>query len=222
MMSSRVALDIESVSNERAAEWNSKKEIKAPANYKDPDKIKEYVARERLKLGSKDALSWVTGKLFSFATVDIKTGEPFFLHSLDEKELLLEITDQCSGRDVYTKSGKLFDFPFLVGRYMYNKLPVPTFLIQKSFQHDVDDFFSWSSSNPQRGSLESYAHGLGISGKHGDYKTAEKLYTAMLIGDSTPEMVEELKVYNIQDSMIVREMVQRYYGYSLDQTGQQN
>jgi len=216
MFGSKVCLDIETVANERAPSWFSKVEVKAPSNYKDEDKIKAYVESARNKLGSKSALTWHTGKAFSFALADINNDETLFMHSLDEVELLKTIATECAGREVYTKSGKLFDFPFLVGRFLANSVPLPAFLVQKTFQYDVDDFFSWSQSNGQRMSLDAYAHGLGITGKTGSYDMAQKLYTEMITGGSNVAKLEqELEDYNIQDVLIVREIVRRYQGIGL-------
>ena len=209
---SRCCLDIETVENERAALWYGTVEVKAPSNYKDQDKIDAYIAAARNKLGSKAALTWNTGKMVSFAVCGVKETSEQFFWGLDETELLLKLIEVVGTREVYTKSGKLFDFPFLVGRLLANNIEVPTFLRQKSLMLDVDDFFSWSSANPQRMSLDAYAHGLGISGKAGSYTLAGDLYTAAITGGETTELEAQLKEYNIQDVLIVREMVRRYLG----------
>lgn len=212
-MESRICLDIETVENENAPKWWANVEVKAPSNYKDQEKIDKYIADARMKLGGKSALTWHTGKVLSFATCGVADDtDPFFFWSIDEAEVLKKLIEAVGTREVYTKSGKLFDFPFLVGRLMANNIEIPTFLRQKSLMKDVDDFFSWSQSNSQRLSLDAYAHGLGIAGKSGDFKVINYLYGAALMGEDTTELEAKAKEYNIRDVLIVRELVRRYSG----------
>lgn len=212
MMESRCCLDIETVRNERAGDWYADVKVSAPANYKDPDKIEAKVKELRGKLEEKAALTWHTGRVISYAVCGVKTDGAVFEWDLDEAVLLRKLAETIGTREVYTKSGKLFDFPFLVGRYMANKIEVPTFLRQRSLQFDIDEFFSYSSANQQRMSLDAYAHGIGMSGKAGNYKLADALYYAAISGEDTKEIEKELEEYNIQDVNIVREIVRRYTG----------
>lgn len=209
---SRIALDIESVPHERADDWYSGVSVKAPSNYKDEAKIKAYVDAARAKLGQKAALSWHTGKVLSFAVADVKTNESLFFWGLDEVKVLDQLELYCTGRTIYAKSGKLFDYPFLIGRYMANKMPVPRFLKSNETKKDVDDFFSYSNANPQRGSLQAYAHGLNIAGKDGDFSIASKVYYDSLAGLLSEDDVKKLETYNKQDALIVADMVRRYEG----------
>ena len=207
-----VSLDIETVPHETAEDYLSNVKVSAPSTWKDKDKIKQREEENRSKLLSKAALTWYTGKVFSFAVSPIDGSEPVFFYSLDEKEVLKQISKVCSGKIVYAKSGKLFDYPFLIGRYLSNEIVIPQFLKDSTSKLDVDDFFSYSSANPQRSSLEAYAHGLGISGKSGDFGIVGKVYNALMLGDCKQEDIDELKQYNIQDAVIVSEMVRRYRG----------
>ena len=210
-MEARICLDIETVGNERATEWFAKTEVKAPSNYKDQAKIDKYVEDARRKLESKAALTWHTGKVFSFAVCGVHDDNATFVHGLNEEAVLNSLTELVGDRTVYAKSGKLFDYPFLVGRYLANDIQVPSFLRDKNRMLDVDDFFSWSQSNNQRLSLDAYAHGLGISSKAGDFSVVQKAYDALVTqSDEAEGLIEQLKAYNIQDVLIVRELVRRY------------
>jgi len=210
-----IAIDIETVRHERADAWWNKTEIKAPANYKDQVKIDAYIKEKKAALGSKSALTWHTGKVFSIAFGNIEGDTIDFNVDLDEAKLLTylsDMTNKVNIQKVYSKSGKTFDYPFLVGRYLANKLTPPRFLSERSCLYDVDDFFVYSAASSQRMSLEAYAYGLGIEGKFGDYTIVDKVYSGMITNTCSEDDLSLLMKYNKQDVEIVKEMVKRYYG----------
>lgn len=209
-----IAIDIETVANEESTAWWDEFEIEAPKNYKDPEKIKALEIEKRKALYGKSALTWHTGKVFSFATVSIEDPtKKFFMHSLDEKDLLETLSLYCKGQELWSKSGLTFDYGFIVGRMMKHGVDVPTSLDKFQLAKDVDNFFGRSAASGQRLSLNAYAHGLGIGGKDGSYKIVGKVYDQMITGDVNEADVEELKRYNLRDAEIVAEMVRRYRGY---------
>lgn len=209
----RMILDIETVKHENADTWWLTKEVKAPSNYKDEEKIKRYIEDARKKLGSKSALTWHTARMFSFSYSFTDSDEIFFAFDLDEAKLLSKLHDISKHHTIYTKGGKGFDFPFLIGRYMAHSLPMPMFLKNSSSRHDVDEFFSYSMACDQRGSLDMYAFGLGIEPKKGTFQIVEEVYADMLIGnndDEAKERLAKLEEYNKHDVYIVKEMLRRY------------
>jgi len=210
----QIGFDIETVMNERAPQWWDTVKIEAPKNFKDPEKIKAAIDEKKAKLYSKSALTWHTGKVFSFAAVSVKNPkETKFFHSLDEKEVLNEIAKACNGKEVFAKHGKHYDYPFLVGRYLANSIAVPSFLRGKQMAREVNDFWSYSQSCDQILNLEATAYGLGIEGKFGDFKIVGQVYDSLITNTCTPEMLKQLEDYNIQDAAIVAEIVRRYNGY---------
>jgi hypothetical protein len=207
---SQCVLDIETVMNERAMDWYATKQYKAPSHYKDDQKILDYIDNARAKDMNNAALEWNTAKVFTFAVSDVNGDNFVFVYSLDEREVLARLSKLVGEKTVWSKSGKVFDYPLLIGRYIANKMVLPSFLKDRVRQKDVDDFFGFSQSSPQRGSLERYAHGLGVDGKTGSYKLAQTTYDLMVTGQEHMEELTQLRDYNIQDAVIVREMVRRY------------
>ena len=86
-----IAIDIETVPLQNHMEWWAKSEVKAPSNYKDETKIKEYIDKAKSELGNKSALTWHTGKVASFSIVDIYTMAVSHYASVNEIELLDKI-----------------------------------------------------------------------------------------------------------------------------------
>lgn len=209
----QIAIDIETVVNERAIEWWDKAPIEAPKNYKDPEKVEAYIKAKKAEKYTKSALTWHTGKLFSFATVNVKDPtDIFFQHSLDEKRLLETIAVACSCMELWSKSGLDFDYGFIVGRMIVHGVKVPASFYKFQMCKDIDTYFGRRGCG-QILSLEAYAHGLGIEGKFGDYKIVGETYDAVVTGTCTQEQVDKLEKYNVQDAAIVAEIVRRYNGY---------
>jgi len=98
--------------------------IKAPANYRDPSKIAEYVAEkeaEQIERAGLDVdLCQVTGVgiMDSTGLVSIKT-----LRAYTEAELLEWVDSQLLGRHAVSYNGLKFDWPVLMRRAVYLEVP---------------------------------------------------------------------------------------------------
>ena len=205
-----LAVDIETVTQgQKAKEYTDLEKIKAPSNYKSEEAIKKYIDAEREKKGMKHALSWHTGKVLSVAWEDVKTGEQGFFWSLEEVEVLNKIVEMWSGCNLIGKSALDFDFPFLRGRYIANKMPIPAVLKDRNRMYDCDDFLSWSKSCGQRGKLDAYAHAMGMELKSMDGSHVGTLYDRIVL-ENDQKAIDELEEYNIYDAAIVAEMTRRY------------
>ena len=211
------AFDIETATNDRASDWFDKVEVKAPSNYRDPAKIEAYITDQKAKLMNKGALSWATGRVISCAIVNIDDrSDVRYNFNINEKELLKDISVQLS--DVSTLWGmnnQNFDNPFLIGRFMFHKLPVPQIL--KDRANDINNFFGYSSQSGQRGSLDSYLHGLGMELKPMKGSQIPKMFTEYMFNlmlKKNPEQQEHflrtLEEYNISDAVAVADIVERY------------
>jgi len=214
------AIDIETVSQgKRAIKYTDAKHYSAPSNYKDQEKIDANIEGQREKARGKHGLHWVTGKVFSVALVDVYGGdEPVFFSGLEESTVLEALRPYLQGNRLIGKTSKMFDFPFLIGRYMANGGGVPRALRTKNMLYDVDDFFGYSASSLQRTSLDAYAHGIGYKSKPMNGSAVQSLYNSILDAkiqkDETAEAVlwTQLKEYNIHDCEVVKQMTLAYYG----------
>ena len=161
-----MAIDIETASQgKRAKDFHSTVVLKAPKNFKDQEKIDANIAAQREALGSKDGLTWHTGKVISFAWEVVDTGVQGFFFSANEAEVLKAFTEVTAKFNLIGKESKDFDFPFLRGRYMANKIAQPSGLMDFRRQYDCNDFLGNSRACGQRLKLDYYAHALGIEAK---------------------------------------------------------
>lgn len=208
-----LAFDIETVKN-RAADEYVKKHMKVKyGNTKDPEK-KEIKRRTAIDDGlNKAGLNWVTGKVCSFALVDTESLQEQYVFSSDEGKVLAEFSELVRGAKLVGMSSAGFDIPFLVGRFMAYDLPVPAQLKER-YPEDVNNYFGYSNAFNQRGSLDSYAWGLGMEMKTSNGGAVQGLYDAITMGkDETikSEAYETLKDYNVHDSIIVANMYNKYH-----------
>lgn len=212
------SIDIETFTQgKRANEYTDAKDYKL-GNVKDPDKVKVALMKKKEEARRKHALSWWTGKVISVAVVDVfGDDEPLCFYGHDEK-VILEQLATCLNRpcNIIGKSNDMFDNYFLIGRYMLHKLDIPKVLKPqfRSRQFDVDKFFGYSAQSSQRGSLNDYAHGLGIETKTMKGSDVHDLYSQIMISDEKEanRLWKELVDYNIHDSEIVAEMARRFAG----------
>lgn len=212
-----VALDIETVSQgKKAVAYTEKYQKFKTGNVKDPVKLEAKIGELKAKALGEHGLSWVTGKVISCALVDMKTGEEEVYAGHDEREVLLQVLEATRSCQIWGKTSKNFDFPFLVGRYMALELPLPSFLKIASRQGDVDTFFGWSTASTQRSTLDSYAYALDLDMKTMKGSAVQSLYDQIIMAESSGDMKRaeelwgQLKEYNLGDSRIVRHMYNRY------------
>lgn len=213
------AIDIETVSQgARAEEYSQNVEVKT-GNIKDPEKIKAKQDEALVKARSMLGLSWVTGKVFCVSLVNCDTGERKSFIGFNELEMLtalrIHLDKTLSGMShLYAKSGKDFDYPFLIGRYIANNARLPKIFKEKYSVLDIDDLLTMNKQSSQRDKLSAYAHGMEIDGKlmHGS-KVQDEYNRALLAkGDDQVQILKDMVDYCEQDAVIVAEFVKRYYG----------
>ena len=200
-----------------ADKYTDEKDYKL-GNVKDPDKIKAALKKKREDARRTHALHWFTGKVISVALVDVLGDEAeLCLSSHDEKELLTELAGRLNRPcKLVGKSSDMFDYGFLVGRYMANNLEVPGVLKRREKLFDIDKFFSWSAQSSQRGSLQDYAFGLDMEGKTMKGSDVAELYSQIIVDEMetgiTSPLWQDLIEYNLQDARIVADLTRRYIG----------
>jgi len=210
------AYDIETADNEQANEYFAKVHVKAPTNYKDEEKIKKYIENQRSILSKKAALSWFTGRVISYAIVDIDNPKTVrYGFDIDEKKLLTKFNaDMADVSTLWGMNNKSFDNPFLVGRLLVNNLPIPQALKQRA--NDINDFFGWSSQSSQRGKLSDYLFAFGIKEKPMDGSQVPVLFNNIIHAlmskniEEAKSLKKKLKDYNIFDAKAVASIVRRY------------
>ena len=213
------SIDIETFTQgKRANEYTDNKTYKL-GNVKDPDKIEAALAKKKEEARRTHALHWWTGKIISIALVDVLGDEPEVCFSGHDEKLLLHelamyLNKPCK---LIGKSSEMFDFRFIIGRYMALDVEIPRVFKQNSKLFDVDKFFGYSAQSSQRGSLAVYAHGLGLDGKTMSGSDVHGLYERIMMTEPVDKIAgaklwDELVEYNLQDARIVAEMARRYIG----------
>jgi len=214
------ALDIETVSQgKRAKDYVDKKRFTAPSNYKNADSIAKNIQEQKDAANKKHGLSWITGKVVSVALCDVfGDDEDIVIYGIDEVEILMKLAPYMEGQKLIGKTSFMFDFPFLVGRYMANGLTVPHSLKLKGSLYDVDTFFGWSAASSQRGSLDGYAHGIGYKSKPMHGSAVQGLYDTILMAMAEDDQAavaagwKELSDYNLHDTLATKQLALAYYG----------
>ena len=221
-----LSIDIETARNDRAFEYTDLAEYTAPGNIKDPAKIAAAIEEKKKKAADQHALTWWTGRVISCALVEVANGinVQAVIKNFDEKKLLIDLTDKLQffgAHELWGKNSKTFDFPFLVGRYMANKIPVPPVLKLRDALKDIDDIFGFSSASSQRGKLDAYFFGLGLDLKLMHGSDIGPLWDQLLLARAsqdaqTEEMVwKQITEYNLADADGTAEIVKRYKGDDL-------
>lgn len=117
--------------------------VQAPANYKDPVKIANYISEEQIKMRDRMALNAYHGLIACIGIGSIfNAHEPVVLHGDDislasEKDLLARtgaVLKDLAGKSQLAIVGynvRDFDLPFIYGRLMANEINWPTNIMPK-------------------------------------------------------------------------------------------
>lgn len=172
---SAIIFDIETGPRSRAELAEIVPTFEAPANWKDPEKIRAHVAEKEADWFQSAALSAVTGRVLAIGHLDTATGECGFLASGDEA------ADLAAFWRFVTSFGALraqlvgfnsnrFDLPFLIRRSWLLGVPVPAPLTAGRFLpfDCVDILDTWRCGVREDSiSLDSLARFLGVGRKTG-------------------------------------------------------
>lgn len=156
-------------------------EFTAPANYKDPDKIKSNIAEQQAQWKERAALSAESGRILVIGIMD---GTGFNVFEGDEKQLLsdfwgwLAIHQLDNGHQVIGFNIMDFDLPFIVRRSWKHNIQMPRIVRAGRYWNEliVDLMQLWACGNRQQTiGLDRLAKYLGVGAKNGDGKDFAKL-----------------------------------------------
>lgn len=164
-----------------------KPEFRAPANYKDLDKIKASIMEQEAKWLADGALSALTGRVICFGYM--ANGE-FYSVFGDEHEKLT-VQDSLGFMAQSIQAGhvlvgfccRTFDTPFLIRRAWAFGVSVPACLFEGRYLSssivDVADRFACGGKEPRdRISLDTLSKFLGTGQKNGDGAEFAKLWAS--------------------------------------------
>lgn len=160
-------------------------EFEAPANYKDPEKIKAHIEEQKRVWRESCALSAMTGNVLCVGLLNTK--EVFSTCQGEEKSIVttslgIIIMHLHSGGTVVGFCIRSFDMPFLIRRAWALGVEVPATLFDRGrYLHegiiDVAERWACGSRDPRdRISLKNLATHLGIGEKTGDGADFAQLY----------------------------------------------
>jgi 3'-5' exonuclease len=161
-------------------------EFTAPANYKDPEKIRQNIAEQALAWKERAALSAESGVVLC---IGIEDGTGFTILDVngDEKALLrqfwgwLELHQITNNHQVLGFNIFDFDLPFLIRRSWKLGVSVPAVVRSGRYWSEqlVDIMAVWGCGNRQQTiSLDRLAKYLGVGAKNGDGKDFAKLWAS--------------------------------------------
>jgi DNA polymerase elongation subunit (family B) len=205
---SYIAYDIETIPSDKAFDYvNNHKVYKAPANYKDKDKIDAYVQEQKDSDFQKAGLTWWTGKIICICLHKVSSKDKMIFFNTDEGLLLTAffkfLKDKCPKGILIGKNADMFDKPYIIGRAMSLNMGLTSHFRSTYPINDVDKIFSSSKSCGQIGKLSDYAYGLGLENKLFDGSQVYSLYQ--------DNRHDDIKEYCMHDTNIVAEMIKRYY-----------
>ena len=204
-----IVIDVETAANDKADSYFRNKTIKAPARWKDEEKIKAREDEIRIEQRDKSGLNPWTARITVLCAFN---GSMATFFGNDEKKILVDfgtyLAREESGESVRLigKNSKTFDFPMLIGRYIAHDLGVPNALRTTWEPRDIDECFGYSSQGI-RGSLNDYAFLMNYDGKLGHGSNAQSMFDATAFDESK---WDDLAQYCAQDVMITAEFLQRY------------
>lgn len=181
-MNNVIYFDIETATLPLSEIEQFKPEFKAPANYKDMDKIKASIMEQEAKWLADGALSAVTGKILVIGT--LQNG---FNHiSTDEGTIILQVMGWMQG--IIQSGGQLvgfcsrtFDIPFIIRRAFGHGLKVPACFWEGRYLSsafvDVAERWACGGREPRdRISLDYLSKFLGTGEKLGEGKDFAALW----------------------------------------------
>lgn len=160
-------------------------EFKAPANYKDEEKIAANIQEQQSKWIEKAALDASTGRVIAIGVKD-SDGNTVIEeeHFMPEKDLLQWFWDEVTRTHADTTwvgfNSNSFDLPFLFRRSLvYGIQPGYAFRESRYWPARFLDLLEvWACGNrEQRISLDKMAKLLGVGGKSGSGKMFAELYS---------------------------------------------
>jgi hypothetical protein len=134
-------LDLATTGLDGAEQYFDDDVLSAPSNYKDPQKIADYVAAKRAERADKLALDLDCCRIIGIGSAewdrdDVRVD---LCQTEDQERLaLLWLVRQLEGRQLLTYNGLKFDLPVLLRRCLYLGVPVPSITIDKYRTRDVD------------------------------------------------------------------------------------
>lgn len=141
--------------------------ISAPSNYRDPQKIAEYIEGKRAERAARLALDLDLCRItaIGYAVVDDRSDGIFSCPTeADERMALQFISEYFANWDyqVITFGGLRFDLPVIMRRCLYHGLPMPSISLDKYRTADVDLYDRLTHHGAVGGhSLQFYVKRLG-------------------------------------------------------------
>lgn len=208
-----ITWDIETVANPRASLFFQNKRYKAPANWKDKDKIEAHILEQRHEDMQKAALRWWTGQIVCITMRPLRGHwNRKTVFGGDEAALLRQVFDILSAEKdkphLLGKNGDTFDRPYTIGRALALNLGIPDLFRPYRPIEDINHIFGFSARCDQVGKLDDYAFGLGIQGKTGHGTDVQGWFNQAELGDESAW--KKIAHYCADDDDIVHEMLRRW------------
>lgn len=166
-----IIIDLESAPAPDDVLARVKPEFKAPANYKDAEKIKAAVAEAETAWKDRAALSPLTGRILAIGLMDERWDTPVYILAESEAAMLANVWRHWNdGARFVGFNVKEFDFRFMVIRSRILGIPVPEDLFAGRYWNfmrivDLMEVFCCFSRDTSGFSLDAICKACGLPGK---------------------------------------------------------
>lgn len=162
----RYVLDIETAPLENCADYLDLSNFKAPANYKDPEKIAANLAEQKAEAIAKAALDLDLCRIVALGWMREDWNDPVVVYAMDERveaRSLRDFWDELDNRVTIGYNQVGFDLPILLRRSLYLGVPAPVINLDKyrSPHIDLQQRLSLNGTKPYR-SLNWYCKRLKL------------------------------------------------------------
>lgn len=205
-------LDLETFGLDAAKEWLDDEPIVAPSNWKDPQKIADYIAKAEAERFEKLALDPDCCRIVAMGFVD--AGLPldptvYLMHDEREEkqqlELFWKVYTQQSSR-LISFYGLKFDLPVLMRRSMYLDVKCPILNVDRYRSEHVDLWQKLSFNGAITAhSLKFYAKRLGI----GTLDKVDGAQIGELVKADTKESWQEIYDHVLSDVGLTHALAMR-------------
>jgi uncharacterized protein YprB with RNaseH-like and TPR domain len=205
-------LDIETVGLPDARFWLDDEPITAPASYKDPVKIADYIAKAQASRLDKLALDIDCNRIVAFGWVEAGAGDPVVhlaSNEFEEREGLKLVASEIqsdSRTRLVTFNGHRFDLPTLMRRAMYLDVQFPTLNIDRYRSEHLDlwQVLSFKGALSAH-SLKFYAKRLGI----GTLDKVSGIDIGKLVAEDTQESWQAIHDHVLSDIGLTHALAMR-------------
>ena len=209
-------LDAETAPIVDAAQYLTAESIDAPSNYKDPDKIASYIAREQRKRLDKCGTDIDLARIVALGWMfdgEIEPGVMTCRNEDEERAALIKLWDDITGAlataRLITFNGHAFDLPLIMRRSDYLDVPYRELNLDRYRSPHLDLLLHLTHRGAIKGkSLTFYARRFGLVNEAPEIDGSD---IARLVEENTPAAWSQIVGHNRADLLLMADLCARLH-----------